>query len=980
MNPILYFLVLPVASAGMGGFFSNKLDHFNKSDDRTFNQLFYYNDDYFETGSPELLIVGGMEEIHIHLINNHSFPINQYAKALKSRMWMLEHRFFGASQPFADQSADNLRFLSLEQAIGDLATFIRGISNYYSVDGGNWIVIGGDYGGLLALEIRRQHPELSLGAIASSAPFAATLDFYGYAEHSAQEYANYDTKCFENLRSGFSLLRAYMDNADDRAALDSAFDLRPPLSGSPLSDQWIQHFYSVLLRYFLVPVENNKLNEPPFDSGAGIADVCAVVNAPALNPIARLVKAVAYMRKALNETAGPLDIDYDRMVGNLRNSSGSDERVILWTKCTSFGRFPTTAFNQNPFGSLVQLNYYLNLCTDVFGPELGLEQLQKKLEKERAANREFGGTNTLVINHAVDPWSRLGAAETPRTSPSVHVLNLKTTGHCADLRPARSDDAAELTGARDKAVNDMQKWVLTSKKKKAAVETETVGGEQQRMEASKQERGEQQRGVPRELERVLELREHKLASKQDQKHVPKQPDHERPTSGSPKQTKRAAVDEQTARIFPDPEGDGNADMTVDGWYFIEQKTFAISFTNYAPGGPVFLALSGQVPAMTYEEFTDHTEMGYLAEEMGAMMLLLEHRGYGTSRITDDLTADSLRFLTIEQALADAVVFIRSVVAKLSLANPRFVTFGCALSAWLRRENPELTVGAVASSPLMLPKVDVFEYSQVVNESFAALGCQAEIAAAFAAVHDAFLTVDGRNQLNVAFSLCTNFTEDSVDERDRQTFFQRLIAAFFSALESSAHLEDLTNVCTTMTDATLPLLARLNRLLGFYSCLDWSYANQLLPFMNEDYDYANDGDRQWLWQRCTQLGLFPSTDCGRNSFGSSLPVEHSLEICSDVFGASFTRDTVEANVQQTLDAFGDQRTFEVATNLLVISGANDPWKALALKPRDSNDAEGITFLEIEDAGHCFDNHPPLTDHKNKPLFKKIKKHLEAWLQQ
>ncbi|KAI6233558.1 putative serine protease K12H4.7 [Aphelenchoides fujianensis] len=416
-------------------------------------------------------------------------------------------------------------------------------------------------------------------------------------------------------------------------------------------------------------------------------------------------------------------------------------------------------------------------------------------------------------------------------------------------------------------------------------------------------------------------------------------------------------------------------MTVDGWYFIEQKTFAISSTNYAPGGPVFLALSGEVPAMTYEEFTDHTEMGFLAEEMGAMMLLLEHRGYGTSRITDDLTTDSLRFLSVEQALADAVVFIRSVVAKLSLANPRFVTFGCAyggaLSAWLRRENPELTVGAVASSPLMLPKVDVFEYSQVVNESFAALGCQAEISDAFAAVHNAFLTIDGRNQLNAAFSLCTNFTEDSVDERDRQTFFQRLIAPFFSALESSAHLEDLTNVCTTMTDTTIPLLTRLNRMLGFYSCLDWSYANQLLPFMNTDYDYANDGDRQWLWQRCTQLGLFPSTDCGRNSFGSSLPIEW------------------KRTFSNTLDAFGDQRTFEVATNLLVISGANDPWKALALQARDSNDGEGITFLDDRrsaflllrnHAGHCFDNHPPLTDHKNKPLFKKIKKHLEAWLQQ
>ena len=45
-------------------------------------------------------------------------------------------------------------------------------------------------------------------------------------------------------------------------------------------------------------------------------------------------------------------------------------------------------------------------------------------------------------------------------------------------------------------------------------------------------------------------------------------------------------------------------------------------------------------------------MATLAEKHGALMVAVEHRFYGESQPTADMSTDNLRFLTSEQGLAD----------------------------------------------------------------------------------------------------------------------------------------------------------------------------------------------------------------------------------------------------------------------------------------------------------------------------------------
>jgi hypothetical protein len=85
----------------------------------------------------------------------------------------LEHRYYGKSLPFgADSlSVKNLKYLSAEQALKDLAYFLTKMSKsgQYKITPKNpWITIGGSYPGALSAWFRNKYPHLTIGALASS--------------------------------------------------------------------------------------------------------------------------------------------------------------------------------------------------------------------------------------------------------------------------------------------------------------------------------------------------------------------------------------------------------------------------------------------------------------------------------------------------------------------------------------------------------------------------------------------------------------------------------------------------------------------------------------------------------------------------------------------------------------------------------------------------------------------------------------------
>lgn len=80
----------------------------------------------------------------------------------------------------SDLSTKNLQYLTSQQALADLATFITAMNDKYKFsENVRWIAFGGSYPGSLAAWLRAKYPFLVRGAMSASGPLLAEVDFSG---------------------------------------------------------------------------------------------------------------------------------------------------------------------------------------------------------------------------------------------------------------------------------------------------------------------------------------------------------------------------------------------------------------------------------------------------------------------------------------------------------------------------------------------------------------------------------------------------------------------------------------------------------------------------------------------------------------------------------------------------------------------------------------------------------------------------------
>lgn len=81
---------------------------------------------------------------------------------------------------FSDLSVENLKYLSSEQALADIAYFITAMNTKHNLPAGTkWIAFGGSYPGNLAAWVRSKYPHLVHASMSASGPVLAKVDFFG---------------------------------------------------------------------------------------------------------------------------------------------------------------------------------------------------------------------------------------------------------------------------------------------------------------------------------------------------------------------------------------------------------------------------------------------------------------------------------------------------------------------------------------------------------------------------------------------------------------------------------------------------------------------------------------------------------------------------------------------------------------------------------------------------------------------------------
>ncbi|EXJ93612.1 hypothetical protein A1O1_02004 [Capronia coronata CBS 617.96] len=148
-------------------------------------------------------------------------------------------------------------------------------------------------------------------------------------------------------------------------------------------------------------------------------------------------------------------------------------------------------------------------------------------------------------------------------------------------------------------------------------------------------------------------------------------------------------------------------------------------TYYKPGGPVIVLQSGEADASERLPFLQKGIVAILASATNGLGVILEHRYYGTSFPTPDLSTENLRFLSTEQALADQAYFASHIVfpglEHLNLTAPGtpYIAYGGSyaggFAAFLRKLYPELTWGSISSSGVTEAIYDYWEYYEPIRE-------------------------------------------------------------------------------------------------------------------------------------------------------------------------------------------------------------------------------------------------------------------------
>lgn len=236
---------------------SMPLDHFNASDRRTFINRFWVNDTYYKPGGPVILADFGegtvMDDMVATILAEWGGHVAtapmELARELGGVAMVLEHRYYGYSQPFkltstTSYSTNDLpvggpkdyQYLSVEQALEDVVYFAsRHISqadlNLNTVLAAPnatwqlhpsrtpWIWASGSYGGSRGVWLRIRNPEVIYAVWASSAPVECRPDGSAYFNSI---YRSMASNCSADVQAVVRHVdRVLSDDEDSRgAALD----------------------------------------------------------------------------------------------------------------------------------------------------------------------------------------------------------------------------------------------------------------------------------------------------------------------------------------------------------------------------------------------------------------------------------------------------------------------------------------------------------------------------------------------------------------------------------------------------------------------------------------------------------------------------------------------------------------------------------------------------------------------------------------
>lgn len=437
------------------------LDHFGGATvkPRTWRQRFYVDESLWGGESyPVFVYIGG--EGPQGPVSDHLFMYT-LAKRHKALVVALEHRYYGESQPVADMTTANLKWLTSEQALADLARFRNYLASAATTPGqdtasdpplrlrasahaSKFVAFGGSYPGNLAAWVKLKYPALFAGTVSSSAPVYAEYNYEQYAQvvGFALGHASIggSRTCVDTLTKGVAAARQLgkLGNWDKLPE-----SVRP--CAAPASAADLVAWEADLFAGFQGVVQYN-LESP----AVSVAQVCeAVASVPGTaDPLKALGAASAlFANQSLPFSKRCLQHSYeDDVIKPLRNTTfdgHSSMRQWIYQSCNEFGYFQTTTGKGHPFSALIEGGIELLgrvLCEQAYDLQ-GYTAPNTKWANTNYGNRAFGADGVTFVNGNADPWHALGIV-----NASDKFYNSCTGGPCTPQHIEADDKVVFMDG------------------------------------------------------------------------------------------------------------------------------------------------------------------------------------------------------------------------------------------------------------------------------------------------------------------------------------------------------------------------------------------------------------------------------------------------------------------------------------------------------------------------------------------------------
>ncbi|KAI5643526.1 serine carboxypeptidase s28 domain-containing protein [Phthorimaea operculella] len=370
----------------------------------------------------------------------------------------------------------------------------------------------------------------------------------------------------------------------------------------------------------------------------------------------------------------------------------------------------------------------------------------------------------------------------------------------------------------------------------------------------------------------------------------------------------------------------------------------------------------------------------------------------------DTSIPELRWLTIDQALADLAQFIQIVKSDSFqngiFKNAKVILAGCSyagtMATWMRLAYPHLIDASFSDSGPLHAQEDFPEYLETITEAIRAQGSQECVDSIREGMVGLQALVQSNPQthwrvqskvsdidhqeaiLTITDTTCSQL--DASSGLDLATFYWFGITETFAYLVQYAYPGDIPSACNVLTDASVPdatqrLANWIRQQSSTQPCIESRYSMVLNQHTNTSFDAPDSTMRLWTYQLCVEFGWWQTTSGEDQVFLDVVPLSYFHQMCRDFFSSYFDDERTRYGIERTNTFFGGL-TFQ-PDRVVTVQGSHDPWSPMG--PNESHATFLAPVYVVPQASHCMAIQPTSSDDPELARVQRnVKNHILGWV--